>query len=121
MNKELHDWDRKKHEDELGITAKVNRHTETGEPIIRANRALGDIGNFIKEDTGVMALKECDYVGSTAVHIFLAPALGQYVFVSQTSPLARTPEITADAALRQLRGDVMESFGRRRQQKRSGV
>jgi len=117
---EVHEWDENKFKTSMGINAHVSRNDNTGETARRTNRALNDIGDFIQgENTG--ALRECQYLGSMAVHIYLAPALNQLVCVSQTQPLRDTPMMLANSAIRQLEGDVLEHFGKKRPRKRSGI
>lgn len=87
----------------------------------RANRALGDLANFIKEDCGVPQLKDATYLGSAAVHIYMLPHMRQALFISQTDPISNCHEFTASEGLRQLQGDMMAHFGRKRKVKRSGV
>lgn len=120
-DKDIHPHELLKFNDKMGIEAKVERKQESNENTKRANMALGDIGNFIKQDCGIGGMQELVYVGSMAVHIYQAVALGTFQFVSQTAPLADADERTVDSAFRQLRGDMANTYGRRRDQKRSGV
>lgn len=114
------EWDETKFKVSMGINANVTREGNVGETAKRANRALNEIGAFIQgENTG--ALRGLEYCGSIAVHIYLAPALNQLVCVSQVQPLNQTPMMLANSAIRQLEGDTMEYFGRKRPKKRSGI
>lgn len=118
--KELHEYDELKFKTSMGINANVIRQENQGETAKRANGALHDIGEFIQgENTGV--LRDLAYCGSIAVHIYLAPSLGQLVCVSQTQTLVRTPMHVANSAIRQLEGDVLEHYGKPRPRKRSGI
>ena len=116
-------------QNQLGITAQVQRSADSSELMRRANSAVRDIGAFIQKDALAETLKESVYCGSFASHIYMFPALGQVVFISQTDCLGETGEQAAsDAfqelkreALRQLEGDLMTKFGRQRRRRRSGL
>jgi hypothetical protein len=118
---DTHEFKKKIFDADIGHKAHVERGVHQGKLMGRANRALGDIASFIKEDCDVPQLKEAIYLGSAAVHIYMLPTLQQAMFVSQVDPLGTTHEFTAAEALRQLRGDTQEYFGRKRQVKRSGT
>lgn len=116
-------------QNELGITAGVSRSDEKGQLMGRANNAVRDIGAFIQTDAMPDHLKGAIYCGSFASHIYMFPTLGQVVFVSQTDCLGETNEkLASDAyqelkreALRQLEGDLMTKYGRKRRRRRSGL
>lgn len=117
----LHEFEAQKLNDKMGIEAQVERHEANGEIVNRANGALTEIGEFIHKNAGDAALRSCDYVGSTAVHIFQSQVLGQFFFLTQCGPIGATPEWTANEAFKQLRGDLMAHYGRKRPTSRSGV
>jgi hypothetical protein len=117
---EVHEWDKTKHDVSMGISAQVERSKSKGELAGRANLALGDLAAFIgaaNEDH----TKELTYLGSAAIHIWIAPTLNRLFFISQTAPLNDTPEMVAADAFRQLRGDMENHYGRKRSRKRSGI
>ena len=111
-------WDDLKVRDGIGITAHVERNTEEGEAVMRANRALNDIGDFIHANTP--GLKGLKYLGSSAVHIFCAEALGEVAYITQTQPLLDTEERIAGPAYTQLQKDMMKYYGRKTTKIRSG-
>jgi len=116
-------WDDLKMRDQIGITADVTRKKEVddvagGEAIKRANRALNDIGDFVH--ASLPALKGLEYQGSAAVHIFLAPALNEVVYISQTQPLLDCAERLAGPAFTDLQKAMMGHYGRKQTKIRSG-
>lgn len=111
-------WNDMKVRDGVGIFANVARDKEQTEASTRANRALNDIGDFIHKNAE--GLSGLEYQGSAAVHIFLAPALGEMVFVTQVQPLLQTPERIAGPAFTQLQKDMMKAYGRKTTKLRSG-
>lgn len=101
----------------MGHKAMVERHVDSDEATYNAAYELQRIGQTLKQ--GYTELREHEYLGSMAVHIFLTPKLEVPTFLSQ-SPLGKTPEILASHALTDLKGHVMEEFyNRQRQAKRS--
>ncbi len=111
-------WNDMKVRDQIGITVDVERSKEGGEVMSRANRAINDVGDFIHAE--VPQLKGLDYLGSAAVHIYMAPTLNQLVFVSQTQPLLETPERIAGPAFTDLQKSMMAAYGRKQTKVRSG-
>lgn len=106
----MNEFEKKKFDNQIGITAKIDRFEEGGETMARANRALNDIGDFIHAE--IPQLKGLEYCGSMSVHIYKAPMLGQAVYVTQTQPLLQCEEILAGPASTQLKKDAMRHFGR---------
>lgn len=103
---------------DLGHKAQVERHVDSTEKTYNAAYELQKIGQVLKQ--GYPELREHEYLGSMAVHVYLTPKLEIPIFLSQ-SPLGKCPEILASNALTDLKGHVMEEFyGRERQKKRSG-
>jgi hypothetical protein len=111
-------WDDGKMRDQIGIACDVERDKEGGDVMKRANRALNDIGDFVHQ--AVPEIQQLDYVGSAAVHIYLAPTLGQVVYVSQTQPLLDCHERLAGPAFTDLQKSMMAHFGRKTTKIRSG-
>lgn len=103
---------------DIGQKARVERLTGQGDSVLFANEALRRGADFLKE--GQPSLRDAEYQGSCAVHIFRFPSLQEIVFVSQTGAIGTVPEVTASAAFEALRGDLMEQYGRARKTKRSG-
>lgn len=101
---------------QLGQSATIQREVLQGELYEQCNLVLKDLGEELNPNTQG-ALK---YVGSAAIHIYQAPTIGQIFFVSQVSPLGKCPEPLASQALNDLRGRMMEHYGRKAQTKRSG-
>lgn len=111
-------WDDQKMRNEIGISCDVERDKEGGDSMKRSNRALNDIGDFIHGELPQLAGLE--YCGSAAVHIYLAPTLGQIVYVSQTQPLLETHERLAGPAFTDLQKSMMAHYGRKTTKIRSG-
>lgn len=101
----------------VGHKASIDRWESQGEDAFNANFELQKIGQIIKG--GHDELREHDYLGSMAVHVYMTPTLETPVFACQ-APLGKCPEVLASAALVDLKGSAMEFFGRARQKKRSG-
>ena len=118
----LHPFEQKKIDDQYFIEAQVERHKKQSGEAERANRALGDIARFIQADCDVTGLKDLEYLGSAALHIFRAPSLDMIMQVCQVSSLGPVHEDTASKALEQLKAEMKEFYGRRRVKRtRSGV
>lgn len=102
-------------ESQLGATAKVERHEEQSELMARANQVLRDIGENIN------VIENSEYVGSCAVHVYRPKGTIQYLhFQCQVAPMQDVEEVIASKALTDLKGALMEMYGRKRQVKRSG-
>lgn len=99
---------------ELGQGATVKRTEEKGELPQRMASMLCAIGEELNP-----LPKNLKYLGSAAVHIYQSEMLGQLFFASQC-PLGDTPELVASAAMTDLKGAMMEQYGRARKTKRSG-
>ncbi len=111
-------WDDLKFNDQIGIFADVTREKPADEAANRANRALNDIGDFIHDNN--VTLAQLEYQGSAAVHIYLAPSLGQVLYVTQVQPLLNSAERLAGPAFTQLQRDMMSAYGREVTKLRSG-
>ncbi len=101
---------------QLGSKAKVDRTEEKGERSAIANAMLREIGKNIN------ALDETsEYIGSCAVHVYKPKGEVKYLhFQCQVSPMQWVEETVADKALTELKGALMEHYGRDRQVLRSG-
>lgn len=111
-------WDDLKMRDQIGISADVERNKKGDEAALRANRALNDIGDYIHQNTD--AVQQLQYLGSAAVHIYMAPTLNQVVYISQVGPLGDCPERVAGPAFTDLQKSMMAHYGRRTTKIRSG-
>jgi len=106
-------------ETKLGIEAAIKRETLSSEGIARANEILARVGAELLHPVP-NAADSVIYQGSAAVHIYQSEKLGQMFFLAQTDTLGSTPELLAGKAMTDLRGAMMEYYGRKRQTKRSG-
>lgn len=111
-------WEDQKMRNAVGIDINVERSKLGNEAAHRANRALNDIGDFIHQNTD--GLKGLTYLGSAAVHIYLAPTVGEAEFITQTFPLRDTAERVAGPAFTQLQKDMMAAYNRKTTKIRSG-
>ena len=100
---------------QMGSEAKVSRSEEKSERSAIANSMLREIGKNIN------ALETSEYIGSCAVHIYKPKGEVKYLhFQCQVSPMQWVEEPVADKALTELKGALMEHYGRDRQILRSG-
>jgi len=103
-------------ETDLGQKAQVSRSEAQGERETVLNLMLREIGaeaNQLPETS--------EYMGSCAVHVYKPKGNVQYLhFQCQVDPMQEVPEHIADKALVDLKGTLMEFYGRKRQTKRSG-
>lgn len=99
---------------QLGQGVSVERHDTQNSETKKAAERLKEIGELLRFTEYV------DYKGSFACHIYESPALGQIFYVTQVGTLRGTNELTAAAAVSQLRKDVMTHYGRQPGEKRSG-
>jgi len=112
---DIHDFKKKAFDSQLGSQAQVSRSTETSERSTIANAMLREIGRNINQ------LETSEYVGSCAVHVYRPKGHVQYLhFQCQVAPMQDVPEHIASKALDDLRGTLQESYGQKRQTKRSG-
>lgn len=119
---EMHEWEKKKLQDEWYIDAQITREEKQGPQMTRANHALADVARFVQADCGMEELKSLHYVGSAAVHIYLSPILQSVIQVTQTNTLAGTSEFVASVALEQLKKDAKAFYGHaRKKTTRSGL
>lgn len=111
----MNEHQRKTFESDLGTKAKVSRSEETSERSAVANAMLREIGKEIN------ALETSEYIGSCAVHIYKPKGQVKYLhYQCQVSPMQDVPEVVADKAFTELKGTLMEHYGKNRATKRSG-
>ncbi len=111
-------WDDIKMRNQIGISIDVERTKQEGEAPNRANRALNDIGDYIHKNAD--EVRDLEYLGSAAVHIYYARTLDQCVYVTQTKPMLDCHERAAGPAFTQLQKDLMAHYGRKTTKLRSG-
>lgn len=119
--KDLHSFEKKTLDNQFGIDAVVDISAIRGESMGRANRALQDIGAFIKDDCAISHLKDAIYMGSASIHMYFLPNLKTIINVCQVDPLGQIPEYTASEGFKQLKNDMREYYGRKRVVRRSGA
>jgi hypothetical protein len=121
-NMGMTEFEKIKHDQGLLLDAKIHRHESTGDTVRRANQALEETAKFIQlHSPEAKVLKSMKYMGSAAVHCYHSEVLQQTFFISQTDPMSRNaPEPMAGAAMSDLRKQLMSSYGRRPEKKRSG-
>ncbi len=102
---------------DLGQKARVERSTITNEHMDELRGVIADVGRDL-ERAGVVP-KGLEYMGSMSVHIYYShlQKLGVFATVNEVSKVS--PEL-ADGALRELTGNTMEVYGKKRQLLRSG-
>ena len=116
------DWEKATFDVEYFTKAHVERYDENSPNIKRANMAIGDIGNFIKHDCLVNQLRELEYVGSAAIHIYIAPVTRQAIFISQPEPLKNCPEEIAAKAAMHINQEMKAYYGHKQKKTtRSGA
>jgi len=112
----MNDFEKKAFETTLGQKAKVERSEQSGEREAILNnmlRGIGEQANQLPETSG--------YLGSCAVHIYKPKGQVMYLhYQCQVSPMHKVPEELADKALGELKGALMEFYGRNKPVKRSG-
>lgn len=94
------------------IDARPQFHVMSGENMARANRALGDIGNFIQKDCAPDALRELEYLGSMSCHAYMGHT--GVVIISQTAPLGTINEPFALKMKQRLEADLKVHYGHER-------
>lgn len=99
---------------EMGQKVNVDRQFGTSEDAKEASKRLHDVGTMLNPIPDVL-----EYKGTAAIHIYQSPQLGQIFYVSQVGSLKVT-ELEASNALTELKGSLMEAYGRDRKTKRSG-
>lgn len=104
----------KKFLSELKHSGKVDRFEKMDVDSTHWNGELRKIGE------GMKWYDDLSYLGSTAVHIYTSPALGQVFYISQAATLGQTPEGAAAGAIMDLGNVCKQYYGRRPQRVRSG-
>jgi hypothetical protein len=102
---------------EIGQKAIVQREDLRNPGLDQLKEVLIEIGKNMTEVGAIP--KGMEYVGSAAVHIYKAQFVGEVAYLNQLA-LNSTPEALAGPAVSDLRGSMMEFYGRARQKKRSG-
>jgi len=102
-------------ETEFGQRATVTREELSSELNTRANQTIRSVGEALNPSPNGL-----QYLGSAAVHVYQSPVLGQVMFVSQTGCIGHTPEALASKAVHDLKGSLMEQYGKKRRVLRSG-
>lgn len=100
---------------EFGSEASVHREDVKGELAQELNDRLKNIGFLASNE-----VPGFDYQGSMAIHVYKSEITNSIVYVNQTSTLQHVPEVIADKAFENLKGDAQEFYGRTRQTRRSG-
>lgn len=94
--------------------AQVERRPVTDRELIEfCNFNLKRLGSMLEPS------RHYEHLGSIATHIFKPKTLEGYAYVHQNA-LSGVEELVASKGLEDLKGTLMESFGRRRQKRRSG-
>lgn len=102
---------------DVGQKAKVERSNIVNEHMDKLREVLTDIGQNL-EEIGATP-KGMTYVGSLSVHVYISEILKTAAFAT-LSETKKMPAALADAALRELTGNTMERYAKRRQKLRSG-
>lgn len=108
----------KKYKDQVGQKAVVQRETMSGQHIAQLNEVLRDIGRDLQKVENMS--DAIPYIGSCAVHIYLAPITGVMYFRVQDA-LGNTPMLVANTAIQELSNTIGESYTGKRKRKRSGL
>ena len=101
-------------ETQFGQKVDVKRESISTSDTDKSNGMLLHAGDLLNPRPDVLT-----YLGAMAIHVYQSPILEQLFFVSQL-PVRNIPEAIAAKAITDLRGSVMEAYGRKRQVKRSG-
>lgn len=105
----------KKFNSEMGATARIEREEVTNELSVKANAKLRDLGAELNP-----MIDSLNYKGSCAVHVYESKVLGHIFFMTQAQTMQDVDELIGSKALDDLRGTMMEMYGRKRKVKRSG-
>jgi hypothetical protein len=106
--------------DQLEVSSTITREGGSNEASEVAMMKLAGAAKLLNPYPGDP--KTVNYMGSIAVHIYVAPMTEQLFFASQTRLLTlnNCPELLAGKAITDLRGAALEAYGHTRQTKRSG-
>lgn len=113
----LRDFQVMQHQTEMGQKAVIERHAVPAEQTEEFRQILNELGHACQLPYSVPS--GCDYVGSFACHIYIAPKTKTVYFVTQDA-LRGCPEMLVSDAFTDCRGTLMENYSRSRQKKRSG-
>lgn len=101
---------------EIGQKARVERSEITSEHMDNLREVLSEIGLNLQQ---VKAVPNMEYCGSLSVHVYKSSVLRTAAFATVSVTENLTFDL-ADAALRELTGSTLSSYGKRRQKLRSG-
>ena len=109
---------KQKYVTDMGQKVLVERHKIDGSAVDQLRDVLRDIGKDLQEQ-GVTT-KEIKYLGSFSVHVYYSEIMKRMEFASLTAPDLVHFNVAEDA-IRELWGSVCETYGRKRQKRRSGA
>lgn len=101
---------------EVGQKARVDRSEINSKHMEILRDVLREIGLNLKE---IKAVPQMDYVGSLSVHVYKSELLRTAAFATISATENMTFDL-ADAALRELTGSTLASYGKNRKKLRSG-
>ena len=104
----------KKFLDSMGLDAKVERHTIESELAERQQQVFRNIGEELNPHP-----EFAKHMGSFAIHIYQTEGTKTLLFMKQLI-IEGLEEVVAGKAFEDLKQTVMESYGHKRQTKRSG-
>lgn len=107
-------FDRIKHQQALYRDGDIRRESYDSEMKAEASEYLRVIGK------GLNPNEKLTYMGSAAVHVYMAEALGQMYYVTQDCMSKAVQEVYASGAIEELMRSVAKNFGRDLPTKRSG-
>ena len=107
-----------KFQTEMGQKAVVERSEIENERMHQLREVLADIGRDVAASGEIP--KGMEYVGSLSVHVYKSEILRTAAFM-QLSNLGTLDYHLADAALRELTGQVYMKFGKEKGKRRSGT
>lgn len=107
--------------DSIGQKATVQRETMSTEASFRCAQQLVGLGLFVQKEPE-FRLKNMDYRGSAAIHIYTNEILNLIQFVPQVQPLfaAKCPQDLASKGIDDLIRALKEGYGHRVGRLRSG-
>lgn len=107
--------------DSIGQKATVERETMSTEASFRCAQKLVGLGLFVQQEPE-FKIKNFDYRGSAAIHIYTHEQLSLIQFVPQVQPLlaAKCPQELAAKGIDDLVRALKEAYGHRAGRLRSG-
>ncbi len=103
---------------EMGQKAVVERHELQNDLTDEFKGLLQELGQGIQQTQ--TATRELKYLGSAAVHVYVAEVTGTQFFLTQNA-LGACSELIASEAMKEMKASLMNYFGQRRQLRRSGA